>query len=1081
MDSEDIPESGKLYVSPRILQEAIHVLTCVPELESDSSEAENLAQELLVLANHPLVASSYKDLWVDVMYKLKFDPAEFINTQFDEFLHVITSNTTSDQGGTSQINDLTVCTALCQITDLTCSAAGFTVPALSRLCEATSLPAGPGSAAILDPGLEQAGREAVLNAAGTLSRISPDQVLPRLIGVITDSLQNPALCQVTREEYAIMLTPEGELYDKSILHSAQQDSLKKANMKRENKAYSFKEQIIELELKEGSYLTKELSLYQEKDSCLVPSPSPDESSISRSPSLGASREPGSEEDSDTSQDQEFQHEQETLDSLIESINKALKLDEEPLSKTDHAVSFKRTKQAHRVFTNHPEFKEIVESHRIRPDKRFTGQMPMLSKYPFAPDLRKDCSQSLLVDPPVSHLATKSILSSSEGASIKDPTDCQIDNMARSAFEASAAVRFPSFAATWVAKDMTLWAKVLPSAVLDTNLPPEVAGLATQIARAGDFLVTASLDAADCASQAAANAITIRRAKASEFFQAINSPKEDWIIIPVPQSERFQGLYSNLFIVPKKDGTVQPILDPKLLNKSIRVQRFRMESLRSVIVSMEKGEFLASIDIQDAYLHIPIFPSHQRLLRFAVQEQHFQFVALPFGLTTALRVFTKVMAAAVAIFHTRGVVVLPYLDDILIKGPSFRACKKAVNITIDSLFRLGWKINFKKSSPEPAQRISFLGMILDSSHGLVLLPPEKISALQREAQKLSQPRTHSLHFSMRVLGRMVAALEAVPFVQLHLRPLHHALLAVWDRNPFSLERPSPASQTVSQVVDIKVLPESREVFSSSTLASCDNRCQSSRLGSGVLTSHCSGPLVTSGITPSDQHLRNSGNQVSSSTIPSYPGGSPIRIQSDNTTAVAYINRQGGTRSMAAMNEVGYILSWAEENRSMISAVHIPGVDNWEADFLSRQGLDSGEWSLHPEIFHQICCRWGTPDADLMASRLNSKVPDFIARSHGPAAIGADALLLPWHHFLLPYIFPPLPLLPRVIRKIRAEGVPVILIAPDWPRRAWYAELVQLVADVHWRLPNRADLLSQGPIYHQNSEALCLTAWLLSPGF
>ncbi|CAJ0964860.1 unnamed protein product [Ranitomeya imitator] len=62
-------------------------------------------------------------------------------------------------GRTSQIDDLTVCTALCQITDLTYSTAGFTEPALSRLCEATSLPAGPGSAAILDPGLEQAGRE----------------------------------------------------------------------------------------------------------------------------------------------------------------------------------------------------------------------------------------------------------------------------------------------------------------------------------------------------------------------------------------------------------------------------------------------------------------------------------------------------------------------------------------------------------------------------------------------------------------------------------------------------------------------------------------------------------------------------------------------------------------------------------------------------------------------------------------------------------------------------------------------------------------------------------------------------------
>ncbi|CAJ0938692.1 unnamed protein product, partial [Ranitomeya imitator] len=163
----------------------------------------------------------------------------------------------------------------------------------------------------------------------------------------------------------------------------------------------------------------------------------------------------------------------------------------------------------------------------------------------------------------------------------------------------------------------------------------------------------------------------------------------------------------------------------------------------------------------------------------------------------------------------------------------------------------------------------------------------------------------------------------------------------------------------------------------------------------------------------------------------------------------------------MSEVGHILCWAEENRSMISAVHIPGVENWEANFLSRQGFDSGEWPLHPEIFHQICCRWGTPDVDLMASWLNSKVPKFIARSHDSAAIGADALVHSWRQFQLPYIFPPLPLLLRVIKKIRAEGIPVILIAPDWPRRAWYAELVQLVTDVPWQLPNRTDLFVPGP--------------------
>ncbi|CAJ0964904.1 unnamed protein product [Ranitomeya imitator] len=49
----------------------------------------------------------------------------------------------------------------------------------------------------------------------------------------------------------------------------------------------------------------------------------------------------------------------------------------------------------------------------------------------------------------------------------------------------------------------------------------------------------------------------------------------------------------------------PIQVLKLLNKFVRVQHFRMECLRSVITLMEKGEFLASIVIRDAYPHIPL--------------------------------------------------------------------------------------------------------------------------------------------------------------------------------------------------------------------------------------------------------------------------------------------------------------------------------------------------------------------------------------------------------------------------------------------------------------------------------------------
>lgn len=106
-----------------------------------------------------------------------------------------------------------------------------------------------------------------------------------------------------------------------------------------------------------------------------------------------------------------------------------------------------------------------------------------------------------------------------------------------------------------------------------------------------------------------------------------------VIRLVPKGEKFQGFYSNLFTVPKPDGSVRPILDLKGLNKFLCVKHFRMESVQTVAAVLQSGEFLASIDLKDAYLHVPIF-LHQKFLRFFIEDQHYQPVALLFGLTTA---------------------------------------------------------------------------------------------------------------------------------------------------------------------------------------------------------------------------------------------------------------------------------------------------------------------------------------------------------------------------------------------------------------------------------------------------------------
>lgn len=79
------------------------------------------------------------------------------------------------------------------------------------------------------------------------------------------------------------------------------------------------------------------------------------------------------------------------------------------------------------------------------------------------------------------------------------------------------------------------------------------------------------------------------------------------------------------------------------------------------------------------------------------------------------------------------------------------------------------------------------------------------------------------------------------------------------------------------------------------------------------------------------------------------GRAIRAQSDNASAVEYVNRQGGMRSRAAMREVCPILLCAECHATALSAVFVPGVDFWEADYLSRQDLHQGSRASIPTSF------------------------------------------------------------------------------------------------------------------------------------
>ncbi|KAJ1124818.1 hypothetical protein NDU88_003267 [Pleurodeles waltl] len=213
------------------------------------------------------------------------------------------------------------------------------------------------------------------------------------------------------------------------------------------------------------------------------------------------------------------------------------------------------------------------------------------------------------------------------------------------------------------------------------------------------------------------------------------------------------------------------------------------------------------------------------------------------------------------------------------------------------------------------------------------------------------------------------------------------------------------------------------------------------------------------------------------LPSLRGQS-VQVLSDNTTAMWYINKQGGVGSYLLCREALRLWSWANDHQIFLEANHLAGVLNVRADSLSSVlgrprvaspsrsspfdlpdvGVSSDRSVCHPgELALSVVLQPPVSGAGIFGGRVSENPVR-------PVALRIS----------------PIPLIPRVLRKIRQDRAQVILIAPDWPRTVWYSDLLQLSLCPPLRLPLRADLLSQsqGQVLHPNLQSLHLHAWRLS---
>ena len=253
-----------------------------------------------------------------------------------------------------------------------------------------------------------------------------------------------------------------------------------------------------------------------------------------------------------------------------------------------------------------------------------------------------------------------------------------------------------------------------------------------------------------------------------------------------------GFYSRLFLVEKASGGWRPVIDLSHLNDFVQLTSFKMETDASVLLSVREGDFLASLDLKDAYFQIPIHRSSRKLLRFTSEGTVYQFRALCFGLSTAPQVFTRVFAVVSAWAHSHGIKLLCYLDDWLVLSSSEREAKQAVQLLLSLCRTLVIVINEKKLDLVPSQTAKYLGMTIDTEAGKVFPSLARVEKFLTVAESFCTMDAPPAQLWQVILGHLASLERLVPHGRLRMSSLQWHLKAHWspESDPPSLPVPLP---------------------------------------------------------------------------------------------------------------------------------------------------------------------------------------------------------------------------------------------------------------------------------------------------
>ena len=505
---------------------------------------------------------------------------------------------------------------------------------------------------------------------------------------------------------------------------------------------------------------------------------------------------------------------------------------------------------------------------------------------------------------------------------------------------------------------------------------------------------------------------------------------------------------------QKSGKKRLILDLRHVNQYLFKSKFRCEDVSIAREVLNPGDFMFSFDLKSGYHHVEIFPEHRQYLSFSWNfssgvTRYFQFSVLPFGLSSAPYLFTKLLKPLVKKWRTEGKSIVVFLDDGLGAAADHTNARISSLSVHADLLKSGFVPNEEKSLWEPTQVITWLGTVIDTSQCIISATDTRIQSLSEDLSFLldaTHPSLYRVRKLASVCGKIISLGNCVGNVA---RLMTRNIFAVvnsatnWSSmvslTPGCVEELNFWKVNLVFINGVPLWPikrkPSRIVYSDASISAC---------GSFITLD---GKVFHQNWSDFERSQSSTFCELLAVLLSLQAFIDSLRAQ----TVVWYTDNQNVARIVSIGSKVPALQRMALDIHRLcllasvsIDMQWIPRDLNIIADDISKF-VDLDDYSINDGVFYSLDDLWGPHTCDRFACHYNAKLPKFNTRFYQPGTSGVNAFAQDWSNDNN-WLCPPVCLTCKVLSHLKVCNAAGTLVVPLWRSAHFWPRLC--FDGLHW---------------------------------